>query len=82
MLNCPMFIIGAFSGGYVNFARDVDFPKCPDCAIAMDVPFLQMEVVPEIFNFEWGECGCAHITLCPNCKRPGLGWSCLVIDIC
>jgi len=59
-------------GGYVNFLM-VNYPTCPDCDVQMTITFLQME--RNIDPFEWGDCGTAHVTLCPQCGRPGLGIS-------
>lgn len=62
-------------GGYVRWCQGVEYPTCPDCKIKMTVTFLQMEE-DRLFPFGWGDAGTAHITLCPECGRPGLGWAC------
>jgi len=62
-------------GGYVRWCQGVEYPTCPDCNVLMDTTFLQMEP-DDLFNNSWGDCGTAHVTLCPSCKKPGLGWAC------
>ena len=67
----------AFSAGFIAFVQDEEYPTCPDCDVTMDVVFLQLEEDDELFKFMWGDCGCAHVTLCPQCRRPSLGWACM-----
>jgi len=62
-------------GGYVRWCQGVEYPTCPDCQVPMSITFLQMED-DNLFPFLWGDCGTAHVTLCPDCGRPGLGWAC------
>jgi len=62
-------------GGYVRWCQGVEYPKCPDCKVKMTVTFLQMEE-DSLFPFSWGDAGTAHVTLCTECGRPGLGWAC------
>jgi len=62
-------------GGYVRWCQGVRYPTCPDCRVQMTITFLQMEA-DDIFPYLWGDCGTAHVTLCPQCGRPGLGWAC------
>ncbi len=30
----------------------------------------------ETLDFMWGDCGTAHVTICPKCKEFMLGWAC------
>ncbi len=60
----------------MDFVQGVEYPKCPDCDRVMDVTFLQLEDDPRVLGFMWGDAGVAHVTLCPECKRPALGWAC------
>ena len=53
-----------------------EYPTCPDCKVRMTVTLLQMEDHDGILAFGWGDAGTAHVTLCPSCDRPGLGWAC------
>eukprot|EP00092_Neocalanus_flemingeri_P018493 GFUD01020013.1.p1 GENE.GFUD01020013.1~~GFUD01020013.1.p1 ORF type:complete len:293 (-),score=74.13 GFUD01020013.1:17-895(-) len=62
-------------GGYIRWCQGVEYPDCPDCKVKMTITFLQMEE-DRIFPFSWGDAGTAHVTLCPECGRPGLGWAC------
>jgi len=62
-------------GGYVKWCQGVEYPTCPDCKVKMTIMFLQMER-DVLFPFNWGDSGTAHVTLCPDCGRPGLGWAC------
>jgi len=61
-------------GGYIRWCQGPEYPTCPDCKIKMTVTFLQMEY-DSLFSCEWGDSGTAHVTLCPQCGRPGLGWA-------
>lgn len=67
---------GVKIGGWVNWCQSPEYPTCPDCKVAMTVPLLQMEEDDGILAFGWGDAGTAHVTLCPACHRPGLGWAC------
>jgi len=62
-------------GGYVRWCQGVEYPICPDCKVMMTITFLQLER-SALFPFVWGDSGTAHVTLCPGCGRPGLGWAC------
>jgi len=62
-------------GGYVRWCQGVEYPTCPDCGVMMTVTFLQLENTT-LFPFTWGDSGTAHVTLCPLCGKPGLGWAC------
>jgi len=62
-------------GGYVQWCQFVSYPTCPACRVQMSITFLQMED-DDLFSYLWGDCGTAHVTLCPLCGRPGLGWAC------
>lgn len=62
-------------GGYVRWCQGVEYPICPDCKVMMTITFLQLER-SALFPFVWGDSGTAHVTLCPRCGRPGLGWAC------
>jgi len=66
---------GVKLGGYVCWVQGVEYPECPDCKVDMKTTFLQISE-EELFSNSWGDCGVAHVTLCPRCKRPGLGWAC------
>jgi len=58
-------------GGYVRWVQNAYYPECPDCDVPMTITFLQME--DNISPYEWLDCGTAHVTLCPQCGRPGFG---------
>ena len=60
----------------VCFTQSPEYPTCPDCKVKMTVTLLQMEDHDGILAFGWGDAGTAHVTLCPGCDRPGLGWAC------
>ena len=62
-------------GGYINWCQGIEYPTCPDCDIEMTIPFLQFEK-NEMCLYAWGDSGTGHITLCPTCYRPGMGWAC------
>ena len=64
------------AAGYITFVQDEEYPTCETCDERMDVTFLQMEEDGDVFNFVWGDCGVAHVTLCPKCRKPSLGWAC------
>ena len=66
---------GVKLGGWVRWCQGVEYPECPDCGITMDVTFLQLEE-DAVYEFGWGDCGTGHVTLCPQCGRPGLQWAC------
>jgi len=66
---------GVKLGGYVRWCQGVEYPTCPDCKVKMTITFLQLEE-STLFPFNWGDSGTAHITLCQQCGRPGLGWAC------
>ena len=63
-------------GGYIRWCQGIEYPTCPDCHIRMDTTFLQMEADSILFDDSWGDSGTAHVTLCPACKKPALGWAC------
>lgn len=67
---------GVKIGGWVNWCQSPEYPTCPDCKVRMTVTLLQMEDHDGILAFGWGDAGTAHVTLCPSCDRPGLGWAC------
>jgi len=64
-------------GGYIDWVQGVEYPSCPVCPErpVMDVVLLQLEE-DSLLDFMWGDTGVAHITLCPSCHKPGLGWAC------
>lgn len=62
-------------GGYVAWVQSPEYPDCPDCKVSMKTTFLQLSQCDLFFN-SWGDCGVAHVTLCPACNKPGLGWAC------
>ena len=62
-------------GGYIRWCQGVEYPTCPDCEVMMTITFLQLDNTT-LFPFMWGDSGTAHVTLCPQCGRPGLGWAC------
>ena len=66
---------GVKLGGWIRWCQGVEYPECPDCGVSMDVTFLQMEE-DSVYEFGWGDCGTGHVTLCPQCGRPGLQWAC------
>ena len=66
---------GVKLGGYVNWCQGVEYPQCPDCSVPMTTRFLQLEE-DQVHRFSWGDCGTGHVTLCPQCGRPGLSWAC------
>ena len=67
---------GVKLGGWIRWCQGVEYPECPDCpGVTMDITFLQMEE-DEVYEFGWGDCGTGHVTLCPQCGRPGLQWAC------
>ena len=59
----------------MSFVQDPEYPTCPDCDELMTVTFLAM-TESDALPFVWGDCGTAHVTLCPKCGKPGLGWAC------
>ena len=67
---------GVKIGGYIRWCQDVEYPDCPDCKVSMRVSLLQMEEHAGVYEFMWGDCGTAHVTLCPRCHRPALHWAC------
>lgn len=64
-------------GGYIDWVQDVEYPECPVCPDkpVMSVVLLQLEE-DGLLDFMWGDAGVAHVTLCPSCHKPGLGWAC------
>jgi hypothetical protein len=66
---------GVKVGGWVRWSQGVEYPECPDCGLLMTVPVVQLARGP-VLGLEWGDAGTAHITACPACHRPGLGWAC------
>lgn len=62
-------------GGYIRWCQRVEYPTCPKCKLKMDVMFIQLED-DDMYNFSWGDCGTAHITLCPSCGKAGMSWAC------
>jgi len=62
-------------GGYIRWCQQIEYPTCPRCKLKMDVTFLQLED-DDMYNFSWGDCGTAHITLCPHCGNAGMSWAC------
>eukprot|EP00090_Calanus_glacialis_P021604 TRINITY_DN33331_c0_g1_i1.p1 TRINITY_DN33331_c0_g1~~TRINITY_DN33331_c0_g1_i1.p1 ORF type:complete len:288 (-),score=73.73 TRINITY_DN33331_c0_g1_i1:493-1356(-) len=62
-------------GGYIRWCQQIEYPTCPKCKLKMDVTFLQLED-DDLYNFSWGDCGTAHITLCPSCGKAGMSWAC------
>jgi len=62
-------------GGYIRWCQQIEYPTCPKCKLKMDVTFLQLED-DDLYNFSWGDCGTAHITLCPACGKAGMSWAC------
>jgi len=63
-------------GGWIRWVQGVEYPTCPECNVEMNVPLLQMEDTTKMLEYLWGDVGTAHITLCPSCSKPGLGWAC------
>jgi len=69
-------------GGWIQWVADVEYPLCPECNVEMNVPLLQMEDAPKMEYMPGQEVKCGidmktlHITICPSCSKPGLGWSC------
>ena len=62
-------------GGYIRWCQQIQYPTCPRCKLMMDVTFLQLED-DTMYNFSWGDCGTAHVTLCPKCGKAGMSWAC------
>ena len=69
-----MLNAGFFSGGFINFAQEVEYPTCPHCDVRMTVNFLIL-TEDEALPFLWGDGGTGHVTLCPKCGKPGLCWA-------
>ena len=66
---------GVKLGGWVRWCQGVEYPRCGGCGEGLVVPGLQLEQGP-LLAWGWGDAGTAHVTSCPSCARPGLGWAC------
>jgi len=65
---------GTKLGGWGRWWQSVEYPDCPDCKTKMNFVFLQLEE-EELLEQMWADCVTAHITLCPVCHKPGMGWA-------
>lgn len=60
-------------GGWINWWVDgVEFPKCPDCGVNMDLTFLSIMDTEPCEEIDLGPWLIMNITLCPSCSKPGL----------
>ena len=59
-------------GGWIYWCQQPVYPQCPDCNTGTTAPLLMLGESDKLLN-HWVD-GYAHVTLCPKCQHPGLGW--------
>jgi hypothetical protein len=62
-------------GGWPSWIQGIEYPACPRCAARME-HMLQIDSEDHV-PYMFGDCGCGHVTRCPN--HPGVqafGWAC------
>jgi Domain of unknown function (DUF1963) len=80
MSECPVEEIamsesGDKLGGWPAWVQDVEYPQCPQCGRQM-IHVFQLDSEDNI-PFMFGDCGCAHVTQCPEHKDVvAFGWAC------
>ena len=80
--NLFLYVGGNKIGGWIDWVQGVEYPNCPNCEgnPLMDLVLLQLEKEnagsSDVSECNWGDGGVAHVTLCPQCHKPGLGWAC------
>jgi uncharacterized protein YwqG len=61
--------------GWPYWIQGAEYPSCPKCSKRMELLF-QVDSEDNV-PFMWGDCGCGHITQCPEHKDVvGFGWAC------
>ena len=59
-------------GGWISWYDGVEFPKCPDCGVDMDLTFLSIMDTDPCEKIDLGPWVEMNVTLCPRCLKPGL----------
>jgi len=68
-------------GGWIGWDRfDAKYPTCPDCPgqPEMNILLLQLDDYNAMFakfSRPRHAIGVGHVTLCPSCRKPSLGWA-------
>ena len=65
-------------GGWISWGMDIEYPECPDCGVRMTAPVLELRMPAKVLK-DWedgyGHIKSVHVTFCPRCQRPALGWA-------
>lgn len=62
-------------GGWPYWVQGPEYPNCPQCGQRMRL-LMQIDSSDNI-DYQFGDCGCAHLTYCPNHKEIfAFGWAC------